>query len=444
MKRTTRLLYSALLTLILTFSLVAPAYAFEPLADDNVTVPAGQVINDDLYATGETVTIDGTVKGDLIAAGGTIVINGTIEGDVLAAGAEIIINGTVGDDVRAAGAAITLGENASVGGDIVAAGASFESKFGSTIGGDLVLADGQNLLAGNVAGDALIATSALELQGTIGGDVNLHLGVSEDEEDTEGIPSMAFGPQGRQIDLPTVKSGFTLGESAKIGGKLTYTSNKEFAIPTGVVAGAVNRIKLELDDSSVVKQPSQTDLALEQVFEVLRSIASIILLGLLLAWLFPALLPNLNEKIRSKPWPVAYSGLLAFAAYIFALIFLVIATVAGAVVFGIISLGGLSGLIVAIGLFAFGLLIFAFVLVTGWLAQIMVSQLIGQLIFARLNPALAEHKFWPLALGAVLLSIVLSVPFLGDSTSFLLSLAVLGALWIWVQEWRAARALSAA
>ncbi|MEA5625014.1 hypothetical protein [Nostoc sp. UHCC 0251] len=43
------------------------------LAGDNIIVKASEVINDDVYLTGDRITIDGTVKGDAVLAGRQII-----------------------------------------------------------------------------------------------------------------------------------------------------------------------------------------------------------------------------------------------------------------------------------------------------------------------------------------------------------------------------------
>ena len=75
---------------------------------DVVTVGPTQTINDDLYAFGETVDIQGRVNGDVVAAGGTVTVHGTVTGDLLAAGGTTTMAGTVGGTVRAAGGTTTI------------------------------------------------------------------------------------------------------------------------------------------------------------------------------------------------------------------------------------------------------------------------------------------------------------------------------------------------
>jgi hypothetical protein len=69
------------------------AGAIEFKAGQHVTVPADEVIDGDLYATGETVTIDGTVRGDVVASGREVRVNGSIEGDLMACGQAVVRGG---------------------------------------------------------------------------------------------------------------------------------------------------------------------------------------------------------------------------------------------------------------------------------------------------------------------------------------------------------------
>ncbi len=104
-----------------------PTGAAEFKTGKEVTVAEDEVIDDDLYMTGETMTIKGTVKGDVVASGKVVRIEGVVEGDVMAAGQAVVIDGEVRDDVRIAGMTLKLGEAARVGDDLFAAGFSFES-----------------------------------------------------------------------------------------------------------------------------------------------------------------------------------------------------------------------------------------------------------------------------------------------------------------------------
>ncbi|KPJ55877.1 MAG: hypothetical protein AMJ42_06040 [Deltaproteobacteria bacterium DG_8] len=87
-----------IVSLIVTFSSVANAIQFK--RDRSVTVPKGEVIEGDLYAFCEILTIDGTITGDLISFSRFANINGTVQGDIISAGRNVELRGVVEDDFR--------------------------------------------------------------------------------------------------------------------------------------------------------------------------------------------------------------------------------------------------------------------------------------------------------------------------------------------------------
>jgi hypothetical protein len=113
--------------------------------------------------------------------------------------------------------------------------------------------------------------------------------------------------------------------------------------------------------------------------------------------------------------------------------------IAGGILFGVLTLGGMSGTIIWLGILAIFAMIVGFVLVTAFLTKIIVAWLSGKLILARINPALAEHKVWPLVLGAVLVALVIALPFVGWLFGMFVMFIGLGALWIWGRELLQAR-----
>lgn len=424
-----RTLFSAVLLAALALSIATPALAFDGRGGDTITIGKDEIVNDDLYVGAETVTLDGTVKGDFVAAGSIVTINGTVEGDLIAAGQAVILNGTVTDDVRIAGGALLIGENAVIGGDLVAAGASIEIRAGSTIGTDVIGMGGQALVAADVTRNVQFTGGGLELRGQIGGDVNAIVG---DAEET-GPGPMVYMPNS-PIALPNVKPGLTISPEAKIGGKLEYTSTKDLNIPAEVVVGPVTRIEPKVEPEMVVKEPTPAERVMTGVFDTLRNMVSLILIGLLLVWLFPGFLAANVSKVRSAALPAFGWGLVSWAAFFFAILLLIVAMVIGAIFFGVLTLGSLSGTIVFFGLLAMFVLIFGFVLASSFVAQIVVSALGGKLILEKLSPSLADHKFWPMLLGVVLFALLGAIPVLGGLIQIVVGLLGLGALWMYGRD----------
>jgi cytoskeletal protein CcmA (bactofilin family) len=438
------------LALLALFTLLfaTPARAFDGRSGDTVVVQADEVINDDLYVGANEFVLDGTVNGDVIAFAKTITINGKVTGDLMAAGQTVVINGSVAGDVRAAGSVLFLGETASVGGDVVSAGYSLEVQKGGAVGRDLVFAGGQILLAGDVTRDVSAATAAFEIRGDVGGDVQAEVG--EPDQGRAGPPPMAFMPEA-PVRPPTVKPGLTIDPSAKIAGNLEYTQTQELTFPPGVVAGTITRTEPPADRDrsrpSLPKTPSEK--IANWALNLVRTLATLILIGLFLLWLFPAFVNGLTDELQAKPWPSLAWGVVAWAAFLFSLLLIACVVILGALLFGVLTLRGLSGTIVWLGFVAVLALIVAFVLMAAFVAKIVFGIAIGKWILAQAKSPLLEHKYWPMVIGVAITAIaiaLLSFPLIPGLLGGLASLAIvffgLGALWLWGRE-RLARKPSA-
>jgi cytoskeletal protein CcmA (bactofilin family) len=432
MKRTSKVLTGLAIIALLTLTIVTPARAFEARTGEDVVIAAGEVIEDDLYVTAATFTLDGTVKGDLAVAAQTITINGTVEGDLMAAGQAVIINGTVMDDVRISGATLFVGERASIGDDLFGAGYSLETRRGSQVGGSLGFAGGQALLAGDVAHNVFAATGGLELRGEVGG--NVKAGVSEAQAAGGPPPSTFMPPTG--VTMPTVDYGLMIDPAARIGGNLEYTQTKALSIPGGVVAGNVMRLEPTLSAEEIAATQSLTPLqkVLDWCLNLIRTILTLFLLGLLLVWLFPKFVKKAGEKLQAKPWHSLGWGVVSYAALFFAILVVFIAMILLAMLFGFLTLGKLTSLSVWLGLLTIVLLIFGFVLAAGFMVKIVASDLIGKLILNAARPGLGEHKIWPLLVGVVIIAILISLPFVGWLFKALTIFFGLGALWLLGRE----------
>ncbi|MBI3161731.1 MAG: hypothetical protein HYZ23_04445 [Chloroflexi bacterium] len=434
MKTTYKFLAVFSLIALLSATFATPALAFDGRSGETIVIEADETIEDDVYVTANSFVLEGTIKGDLVVFGTNITINGTVEGDLIAAGQSIGVYGTVTDDARIAGAVLQVGESASIGGDLVAAGASLETKEDSVVGGDLVVGAAQALIQGNVADDMFAGVGAMELHGEIGGNVQAEVG---NPEESGPSPSM-FMPD-TEISFPQVKPGFTIAEGAKIHGNLEYTLSRDIKIPEGAVDGKVTRKEPVVTPHAVEVKLTPAQIATNWVFDLLRTIVTLVLFGLLLGWLAPSFMKGIMEKVQSAPAASIGWGVVSYAGFFFALLVVFVAVIIGAVLFGTLTLGGISGTIVWVGILAIFALIVGFVLVTAYLTKIVVAWLGGKLILARFNPALAEHKIWPLLLGVIIVAPLIALPVFGWLLGLLIMLLGLGALWLWGRESMQAR-----
>ena len=419
---------------LLSITITTPAQAFDGRSGENVVIEANEIIEDDVYVTANTFVLDGTVKGDLIVFGTTITINGTVEGDLIAAGQSVVINGTITDDARIAGAALQISKTALIGGDVVAGGASLETQDGSTIEGELVVGAGQALLEGDVTGDVLAGTGSMELHGEFGGNVKAEIG----DPGEGGVPPSMYMPQSN-VSFPQVAPGFSIAEGAKIKGNLEYTQSKDIKIPANAVDGKVTRSQPVIDPNKKEIPPTPAQTALNWTFDLFRTIATLIVFGLLLGWLAPMFMKTLMEKVQTTPAASLGWGVVAYAAFFFAILVIIVAMIAGGLLFGALTLGGVSGTIISVGILAIFALIVGFVLVTVFLTKIIVSWLSGKLILSRINPTLSEHKIWPLVIGVIIIALLIALPFVGWLFGLLVMFLGLGALWLWGRETMQAR-----
>ncbi|HLD26132.1 MAG TPA: hypothetical protein VJC05_03770 [Candidatus Andersenbacteria bacterium] len=141
------------IVLALTLLLGVPVIAAAAFLGGEDLVETTQNIAEDLFAAGNTVSIQHGVAQDIFAAGNVVDIDAEVGQDVFAAGNQVRLTGAVGDDVMAAGATVTLSGQvaedaylagseimvtAEVGGNLRAAGDRIVLASGTVVAGDLI------------------------------------------------------------------------------------------------------------------------------------------------------------------------------------------------------------------------------------------------------------------------------------------------------------------
>jgi hypothetical protein len=384
--------------------------------------------------------VNGTIRGDLLSFSTKVAIGptGVVEGDLIAAGQTLDIQGNVMDDARIAGAAIVLGEAAQIGDDLLSAGYSLETKAGSQVGGSLSFAGYQALLAGSVADDLMWAGNSLELQGTVGGDAKVEVGGTEPD-----LPFNPFNFIPNMPATPSVPTGLTIGNNASIGGSLTYEAPQPADIPTGVVAGSTEYTQVVVptrepaDETEVREEPVST--TQRQVIaasnwgkSLLRNLMSLLIVGLLVAWLYPRLLSGSGEVLKIRPWASLGVGILTGIAFWVAMPLLTLLLIGVVFLLGLFSLGGLvlpALLIMVLILLALSL---AFLIAGSYFSKLIISQVLGNLILGGFKSPAANNRFWPWLLGLVIFILLWSIPYVGWIVNVLAFLFGLGAFMLWL------------
>jgi cytoskeletal protein CcmA (bactofilin family) len=192
---------------LLVLAVPSAAMAAEVRSGTSAVVAPGETLDDDLFATGQTVTIAGRATGDVFATGQTVVVTGTVDGDLIAAAQQVVVDGTVNGDVRAAGAVVTV--NGRVVHSVTGLAQQVTVSSSGRVDGSLV-----------AAGETISALGAVGRGMTVGGGT-VQLG----------------GPVGANV--VAWAQTLSLAPNARIGGNLEYYSERQSEVPGGAVAGQV-------------------------------------------------------------------------------------------------------------------------------------------------------------------------------------------------------------
>lgn len=366
-------------TLLVLWALVpALASAAEVRSGEVVLVGPREGIEEDLYAFGRTVNIQGLVRGDVVAFAQEVNISGVVEGDVISGASRIQISGQVRGSLRAGGGELTV--SGPVAGDAMLASGNLRLTPSAQVGKDLYLASGEAQVQAPVQGELRAAAGTLALASPVGGDVRAEVGT------------------------------LRLEDGARIGGDLSYRSDKEAQVAQGAgVTGTMERLAPER------AQRGQRG-PLLGLFFWLRSLVGLFALGLLLVLLSPNFARRAPAMLRRQPWLSLGSG---------AALFVGIPIVASLVFIVGLLLGG----------WWLGLFIFALYALALALCFPVVGMLVGRWLLERFHKT-GTPLLVALLVGLVLLTLVGRVPILGGLLVMATLLFGLGALLLTALEGR--------
>ncbi len=420
---------------VLGLALAPRAFATTFAGDETYVLPAGQSVTGNLYAFGNTVRIEGRVDGDLISGGTKVEVasGGVIEGDLMAGGQSVVIQGTVNGDVRAAGFMVQAEPGARIGGELVAAGYSVGIGEGATIGGDVAVGGAQGIVDGTVEGDLRFGGAGLDIQGAVNGDVD----AAVDAPGTAAPPTWwtMFMPDAPALPR-NVPMGLTLGDGARVGGALRYTSPAASTVREDAVSGGVSFTEAATQPATSAPEaeaapppppPTAADRALDWLGGMFKSFVSLAIIGLFLAWLTPRLLGSAHGILAAQPAPSAGWGCLTLIAAAAGVLMLLVAMVLGLIIVGTINLDPLVGPILSASFLGFALLTFGTILL-GWIGRVVVSIWVGRWLLGRLAPAQGENRYVVVLVGALVFAILTALPYIGGILDLVGMALGLGAL----------------
>lgn len=394
-KKAWRALLAFSLIAVLSLAVVSPALAGEYITDGyHVIVEEDEVIEDDLFISGQIVEVYGTVKGDLFAAGEQVIVRGVVEGNLFASGAIVIVGGEVQGAAHVAGYAIFIEPDAVIERNVYTGSYSFSAQEGSLIGRSLYGGGYQFLLDGQIDRDVTVSGGAVALNGEIAGDALIEVGVQ-----VGGPPPLDFSPHWMQEPLP---SGFAIPVIPP--GAQVSEDNVEGELYLNVV---------EYQASPEFDGPSPEVVLLNSLRKHAGELIALLLVGGLMAfyiydWMEKAMSEVRENLLASLGW-----GVLVFFLYIpvvLVLLFLIILVI---LLLSMLTLGQLTGTAISVGALGFFAFTTAFGIMAGLVAKVLVSYLVGYELLKRVTPATLEGrwgKFWVLLTGVVLYALLQLIP----------------------------------
>ncbi len=258
-----------LLSIGFLVSLFGPGTVGAISVSGTVIVQQGRVIEEDLFAAGGRVIVDGRIKGDLTVTTRNLIINGVVEGDVNGLAWSVAVNGEVGGSVRAVGWEVDI--DGSVGDDVLSFARSLEVR-------------------GDVGRDVLLAGLSARHSGSVGGELRGELLWS----------LYVDGAVAEDVDVGIHR--LTIADSAMVGSTVSWRQGLIGQNIRGWTARTEISPSADLGLVAEVK-PIATDLAvraLRLLFQILRFIG-LLFTGILLIHLFPRLSRRAVDRAWSRP-----------------------------------------------------------------------------------------------------------------------------------------------
>lgn len=359
---------AVLVTLVVVLGLPQPGAAMEKRKGETITVASNETIENSLFASGDTVNVDGVINGDLFVFAHKLSIRGTVKGNVMAFTQSFDMNGKVEGNLYTFVQWFTL--EGEVGRNLYAFCQNCRLTSGGRIGGDLTTFGQQTALDGAIGRDAVISGDGVEVRGTVGRNLT-----------AKAHQVSVFSP-------------------ARIGGNLSAQVHRKENLKVEDGATVVGKTETQLPKrregrASRYARPSF-------YFGQMMRLAAAFATGVLLFWLFPALFPGRFESA---------GALLARMGIGLATL---VAVPVGAVIVAITVIGLPIG-ILAVMAWVAGL----------YLAKAFVAIFVGQALMRPTNGKFSSRAL-ALLVGLALLYVAMNLPYLGGLITFLVILLGLG------------------
>ena len=348
-------------------------------------IQAGQVIENDVFLTGQAPVIDGIVNGDVFVFGTDVTISGEVNGSVFVVAQNITLPGQVSGNLYAAAVELTQTAQGQIGRSLYALVLSLVTEPESSIGRDLTTVALSASLRGQTEQDTNAIIGPWELFKILRDSINQNI--------------IGFVP-----DQPTfVKSNPGYG-----------------SVRTSSPHRALSRVARATDSSDLI----------DWFVNAGKSLLNFLIVGGLMLWLFPLQFQGWVDGIQKKPLAsAAYGAIVLINGYLMPVLILVllIAALLGLIYISLTSLAWMF-FWAALGLLT--ILFTLFLAATAFLSKAIVAYLVGAWILSIVASGALRYRILPLLLGLLIYVPLASIPYVGFFIGLVVTLLGLGTIWL--------------
>jgi len=414
----------------------------------------GEEVDDDLFLQGSEVKVAGHVHGVLFAVGEDILIesgaiidndvylfgksisiedNVEIEGNLFIAGQNVNLQTDIQRNLAVSAATLEIGTTVNVGRNLFFAGFHLNQSSGSQIQDNLYAACYQISINGQIEKNFRVSAVAVQLNGEVNRNAEVSIDASGDDE---GI--RIWLPYMQQFNIPDLMpTGLLVGDQAKIGGQLIYTSAKslEENLKNLPIGGVVENIL----DSEPQQGKGSDNVVLEnpfllRVFRLVRQLIGLLFFAIL-GWKFGRrYIKEASQTAISKPLNSLGVGFVCtLVVYLGGLIFSILLIIL-VLLLRVFTLNHLSSLLFFLGVAGIILVFTLFGILLVYVSKFILAYWIGNRILFKTQFFKENKDAWSLINGILVLLLLDAIPVFGWIFGVLVSLIGVGAIWFTLQS----------
>lgn len=389
---------SLALLMILALLFNGTASAVDFISEKNVHISNIHTIEDDLFASGSNITIDGEVRGDLFAAGEKIITNGVVENSANIACNSYSQSGEINGALRAV-AFETVDIDGNIGRSAIIASNDCKIGKNSVVEKELHFFGKKINLDGSVLGNVNLQCESVYLTGTIDGNVKIKA------------------------------KNIYINPPALIKGDLKYTSVTEANIDTKAGVTILGKTTWDLPDKDA---QNDSDAFLSNSVKTISKFLAALLFGIIIMMIGRRYLTEMVHQLQNRFAVSAATGVVSIVVVAISIVILVGSLILMIVGITLISEGSSVGGMITLALATLLVPISSFLTVSGgvimYSGKIIIAILLGYLIMKKIQKSPSYLNKTQLLVGLIVLYLLFSIPYFGVLLMIVVSVVGAGAI----------------